>query len=133
MSGTPHEDDHGRPVLEWIVGIAAAVVVSAIVAFLTYEAVFGASRPPDLRASIERMETIEGGTLIVVAVTNRGDEAAAEVGLEAIVGGGPETVWKEIRFDYVASRAVRKGAFVAEGMAVEAADIRFRIHGYVEP
>lgn len=134
MTEPSSKNGHGRPAFEWIVGSIAAVVVCALLSFLGYEALFGDARPPDLVTSIERLEEVEGGTLVVVAVANRGDQAAAEVGVEATVqGSGPEAIRKEIRFDYVASHAVRRGAFVVEGTEVGATDVELRVHGYVEP
>lgn len=134
MSRKDSKDRNGRPTLEWIVGVVSAIVVVGILAFLSYEALFGDARPPDLVATIDRAETVEGGTLVVVTLSNRGDQAAAEIAVEASVeGDGPKRPPKEIRFDYVASHAVRRGAFVIEGPAVTAGDVRLRVHGYVEP
>lgn len=123
-----------RPGLEWIVGGLSAIVVCGIVLFLGYQALLGDTRPPDLAVTIDRVEQVEGGSLIVVAISNRGDQAASDVGLEAIVGeGGSDAVTREIRFDFVASRSVRRGAFVVKGPGVDARDVRLVIHGYVEP
>ncbi|MCV0397235.1 MAG: hypothetical protein K5872_14845 [Rhizobiaceae bacterium] len=134
MGRNEGKDRNGRPVLEWIVGVTSAIVVCAIVAFLAYEALFGDMRPPDLAATIDRVEEVGDGTLVVIAVSNRGDQAAAEVVVEATLeGGDPEASGKEVRFDYVASHAVRRGAFVIEGQAVKGGDVRLQVHGYAEP
>lgn len=123
-----------RPALEWIVGGLSSIVVCGIVLFLGYQALLGDARPPDLSVTIDRVEQVEDGSLIVVAISNRGDQAASDVGVEAIFGGsGPDQVTKEIRFDFVASRSVRRGAFVVKAPAVDARDVRLVIHGYVEP
>lgn len=128
------KDRSGRPALEWIVGIISAVLVFAVITFLGYDALFGDTRPPDLVVTIDRLEQVESGTLVVVALANRGDQAAAEITVEATVnvdGANPRR--KEIRFDYVASHAVRRGAFVVEDPAIDAADVRLTIHGFVNP
>lgn len=134
MTNNNHRNRNARPALEWVLGAFSAIVVLGILAFLTFEALFGDAQPPELVAAIDRMETVEGGTLVVVILSNRGDQAAAEIAVEATVeGDGPEWAPKEIRFDYVASHAVRRGAFVMEKPAVAAKDVRLRVQGYVEP
>jgi len=123
-----------RPYIEWVFGMISALLVAGLAGFLAYQAAFGEDRPPDLAASIERLERSGTGTLVMVMVVNHGDEAAADVGVEAVVASaGTDAIRKEIRFDYVAARAIRRGAFVVESPDVEAADIALRVHGYTEP
>jgi uncharacterized protein (TIGR02588 family) len=132
---TRHRDhQRSRPTLEWAFGIVSAVLVASLAGFLAYEAAFGEDRPPDLTATIERLERSANGTLVMVAIANHGDAAAADVGLEAVVTtGGTVALRKDIRFDYVAARAIRRGAFVVEGQDVETGDVTLEVHGYTEP
>lgn len=126
--------EKGRPAIEWVFGAASAIVVIGIVAFLAYQAAFERRRSPELAATIEKLEQVGNGTLVVIAVSNRGEEAAANVGVAAVVTrGGEQAAAKEIVFDYVAAHAVRRGAFVVEGQDVGEEDLRLTIHGYVEP
>lgn len=123
-----------RPRLEWMVGIACAVLVLGVVGFLAFEALFGDHRPPHLTAVIERLEPGSAGTLAIVTVINGGDEAAAKVGVEATVtraGQPPEQ--KDIEFDYVAAGATRSGAFVIEGQDIRMENIAVSVHGFAEP
>ena len=117
---TRHRDhQRSRPTLEWAFGIVSGLLVTALAGFLAYEAAFGEDRPPVLTATIERLERSANGTLVMVAIANHGDAAAADVGLEAVVTtGGTVVLRKDIRFDYVAARAIRRGAFVVEGQDV---------------
>lgn len=130
MNRKENKHSNGRPALEWVVGVISAIVVLGILTFLGYEALFGEARPPDLLATIDRADDIEGGTLFGVTLSNRGDQAAAEITVEATGTNFPR---KEIRFDYVPSHAVRRGAFMIEGSGVSAEDVRLHVHGYVEP
>ncbi|MDN2583828.1 hypothetical protein [Aquibium sp. ELW1220] len=132
---TDHRDHtFRRPNIEWVFGMLSALLVAGLAGFLAYQAAFGEDRPPDLAATIERLERSGNGTLVMVVVANHGDAAAADVGLEAVVtAGGTIAMRKEIRFDYVAARAIRRGAFVVEGQDVEAGDVALRVHGYAEP
>lgn len=132
MNDESGQSENTRPMIEWIFGAVSAVVVAGLLAFLAYEAAFGNDRPPDLTARIDKVESVANGTLVVVAVSNAGDAAAAQVGVEAVVPGEP-AVSKEIVFDYLPAHARRRGAFVLEGVDVAPADLRITIHGYVEP
>lgn len=128
------DDEERRPGVEWVFGLLSALLVAGLAGFLAYQAAFGENRPPDLSASIERLERSGTGTLVMVMVVNHGDEAAADVGVEAVVGSaGTDAVRKEIRFDYVAARAIRRGAFVVERRDVDAGDVALRVQGYAEP
>ncbi len=134
MSSDPKDDREDRPTLEWVVGIISAAAVAGILGFLGREAIVGETQPPNLVATIDRVDEVEQGTLIVVSLSNNGDQAAAEVTLEArFAGAGTEPAQKEIRFDYVAAHGVRQGAFIIEGPAPRPADVRLTVHGYVQP
>lgn len=127
-------DQHRRPRIEWIVGCVSAILVAVLMGHLANEALFGDTRPPDLHAIVERREAVEGGTLLIVAISNRGDRAAAEVAVEAVKVDGSHSVRREIRFDYVAARSVRRGAFLLEdGSDDDLTELRLHVQGYVEP
>ena len=134
MSGQDPGRENSRPMIEWIFGGASAILIAGVMVFLAFEAAFGDKEPPDLAVTIDRLEKVSSGTLVMVTVTNRGDNAAAEVGVETtLTMSGEVPVRKQIRFDYVAAHAVRRGAFIVEGRIEEANDIEVTIHGFVEP
>ncbi len=128
------DGDSPRPTIEWVAGVASAILVVGVAAFLAFEAVFGDGRPPDLAATIEGVERIGNGTLVWTVVANKGDEAAADVGVEALVTRvGESPARKLVRFDYIAARASRRGAFLVEGPSIQANDVQVSIQGFVEP
>lgn len=133
MNDNDNDPEPSRPIIEWVFGAVSAAIVAAVIAFLGHGALFGEGKPPDLVATMERLEKVGDGTLVVVAVANRGDSAASDVGVRAIVTGAGEAAAREIRFDYIAARASRRGAFVIEGKDVGKDDLRLAIHGFVEP
>lgn len=121
-----------RPVIEWVVGGVSGTLVGLLILFLGYQAVFGDNRPPDLVVALERIEPLETGTLVAVTVANRGDQAAAEVMVQALRTDSPGAVQRAIQFDYVAGHAVRRGAFLFPGH-LSRDDIHIEIGGYSEP
>ncbi|MEO3385336.1 hypothetical protein [Mesorhizobium sp. CAU 1741] len=128
------DDNKSRPLVEWVFGAVSAAVVAAVLVFLAHEAIFGASRPAEFTVIVDRLEELETGTLVMVTVANTGDEAAADIGVQAEISiDGQEPSTREIRFDFIAAHAVRKGAFVVEGASISQDDLRFTVLGFVEP
>lgn len=125
------KEAEGRPAVEWIVGIASAVLVAALILFLGYEALLTDTRPPELSAVVEGIEQSEKGTVVSVAVTNRGDEAASAVTVLALPREESADIPpKEIEFDYIAGGAVRHGAFV---FSRRVASVDVEVGGFTEP
>lgn len=134
MSDRHDDRTNDRPKIEWVCGAASAILIVGVIAFLAFEAAFGDGKPPDLAATIERLEDIGNGTLVWVSVTNSGGEAAADVGVEAVVAtAGAAPARKQLRFDYIAAHAVRRGAFLVQDRGVAAKDLQVTIHGFSEP
>jgi len=122
-----------RPAVEWVFGIVSAAVVAGLLLMLAYQALFGAARPPELSISIERIDRLDRGVLVAIAVANGGDMAASAVRAHASApDASGAVVRKRIEFDYVAAHAVRRGAFVFSG-PVAAEDVSVEIDGFTEP
>ncbi|MEO9341196.1 hypothetical protein ABFT80_27785 [Mesorhizobium sp. SB112] len=128
---TTLSENHGRPVIEWVLGGISAIVVSGLIVFLAYEALFGDNSPPRLVVSVDRIEQIGNGTLVTVSVSNDGDEAASAVMVVASTSGDERQ--KTIELDYIAAHAVRRGAFIFDTTSLSENDIRLEIGGFVEP
>lgn len=122
---------NGRPLIEWVFGGVSAAVVAALILFLGYQALFGDARPADLMVTIERIDRLESGAEVVVALENRGDRAASAVAVYASERGDGASR-QRIEFDYVAAHGVRRGAFIFPE-PVEAADLLVEVGGYTEP
>jgi len=132
-SGTQDRSDEGRPAIEWVVGAVSAILVACLILYLGYQALFGETRPPDLLPTVERIDQFNNGTVVMLAVANRGDEAAAAVTVFASASDASgRALRKQIEFDYIAAHAVRRGAFVFPGpISSDALDLE--IGGYTEP
>src|SRR5690606_237338 len=79
MAGAPPQ----RPVVEWVVGIASALIVAALTAYLIHRAAFDDPTPALLEVALERVETTDQGLVIRIKLTNRGDTAAAAIAVSA--------------------------------------------------
>lgn len=124
----------GRPAIEWVVGFVSAALVSCIIAFLSYEALFGGATPPDLAVSIDRVDRMRNGTLVEVIVRNDGDRTAAGVVAQVVTtGAAGQRIRKAIRFDYVPGHATRRGAFLLDDAGISPADLQLSIDGFTEP
>ena len=122
-----------RPAIEWIAGALSCAMVLALITFLLHQALFRDARPPDLSVVIEGFEHSGTGILVRIAVTNSGDEAASAVRVHAAPSGETESgMRKEVEFDYVAGRSVRRGAFVFPDAAIRG-NLDVEIDGFVEP
>jgi uncharacterized protein (TIGR02588 family) len=133
MTSDRDDKDAGKPRIEWIVGGVSAVLVACLIFFLTYEATVAETKPAKLVAAIERIDNVENGTLVVVAVTNHGDRAAGQVGVQAMLARADQPAAKAIEFDYIAGHAIRRGAFVFEQQDVAPAEIRVNVQGFTDP
>ena len=127
--GTRHATE--RPPVEWIVGALSCVVVVALAGFLLYRALSEDTPTPRLSVAVEAVEQGAGGALVRIVLSNGGDATAAGVRVRAT--RRDDGAAGEIEFDYVAGRAVRRGAFVVAGGALAPEDVVLEIVGFVEP
>lgn len=122
-----------RPAVEWVFGAVSAAGVAGLVVFLGYQALFDDSRPAALFVSVEGVERVDAGTVVTVAVANRGGETASAVTVYASApDASGRASQKQIEFDYIGAHAVRRGAVVFPG-AVAPDALRLEIGGYAEP
>lgn len=130
---TQEESDRRTPVIEWVFGAVSATLVAGLVFFLGYQALFGDARPPHLEVSIERIERIDNGVVVIIAIANRGDEAASAV---TVYASAPDisgsALQKQVEFDFVAAHSKRRGAFMfSESVTTD--DLHIEVGGYTEP
>lgn len=133
MAAARRGTERQRPVIEWVFGAVSGAIVLALLGFFAYEALFASVLPPKLQARVERLERDGATTTVFVAVSNEGDEAAADVGIEAIAATPTDPATRDLRFDYVPAKGLRRGALIFEGRDLQEADVRLVVKGYVEP
>lgn len=118
----------GRTV-EWLVGLASAAIVAAMLAYLGYQAVVDTGGTPAIELSIGEPRAVGGSDHVDVTVRNTDASTAAGVTIRATDSAGRAS--KSIEFDYVPAGSSRQGTFVLErGDAARAA---FTVDGYSDP
>lgn len=97
-------------VLEWAVAGLGFVLVTFAVGFMTFQAFTSQDLPPNIELRVVSVQDVQGGYLALLEARNRGDEAAAEVGVEGTIErGGQELETSETTFDFIPSGSVREG------------------------
>lgn len=128
--------DGSSRAVEWVVATGSTLLVGAMMIYLALQAVSGHDRPPDFAIVAESLDRIDAGTLVKVAVYNRGDVAAAEVLLIASVGAPEGTVERrEIIFDHLPAHSVRRGALIFPSISMEGIsqdNMTFQIGSYLD-
>ncbi len=119
--------------VEWVIGFASAALVAVLIGFLIYRAAIGDDRPAQLEVIVEGIDATDQGDVLRITVANRGDAAATGVVVSATDrSAGDEAVAREITFDLLAARSVRRGAFLFAG-PIRPDDVTVVIEGYTEP
>ena len=91
--------DPGRPVLQWVMAVVGAVVTLSAIAIVVWEALQPAA-PPALSARIVAVEATAAGHVATIRVQNDGDDTAAAVEIEGVLGDHTATA----SLDYVPRR-----------------------------
>lgn len=122
----------GRHPVEWAVGALSGVLVTALLAYLAWSALAAGDAPPSLRATVERIASVNDGFHVMVAVANAGDETAADVAVAGTLSGGGGEETGEFRIDYLPSGSMRHGTLVFSRDPRQG-ELRIAITGYSEP
>ncbi|HYJ79902.1 MAG TPA: hypothetical protein VEW03_09895 [Longimicrobiaceae bacterium] len=98
---------------EWVVAGIGALLVSAVIAFLAYEAVTFEGSPPDIVVRVDSVSHVGGGYLVHLQARNRGGTTASSVGIEAelrTAAGEVET--RSVDIDYIPAHSLRHAGVV---------------------
>ncbi len=97
-------------VLEWVVAGLGFVLVAFAVGFMAFQAFTSQDLPPNVELTLVSVQDVRGGYLALIEARNRGDEAAAELGVEGTIErNNQEVETSETTFDFVPSGSVREG------------------------
>ncbi|RCS25112.1 TIGR02588 family protein [Phyllobacterium salinisoli] len=119
--------------VEWIVGAISMLIISGLLGFLLYDAIFAPSEPPRFTYDIGKTKRTDGTFRIPVAITNRGTETAAGVHLRGTLErNGAVVETSEIEFDYVPRNSMRDGVLFFSADP-DTAHLRLMVVGYDNP
>lgn len=120
-----------RPAIEWIFGAISAAAVACLMLFLFYRALVPDGERERLTVTVERIEPLANGVAVQIRLVNAGGDPIAGASVLAIAADGSfET--REIGFDFVAARSVRRGVFLLPA-GVDGGAASFEVGGYVVP
>ncbi len=110
---------NGRSAAEWITLVIGAGLILGLVGLVTYLQLSGGNQPPIVTAAplAQEIRRAEGVYFLPVAVSNRGDQTAEDVMIQAeLVTSGGTSESSEFTIDFLA------GGETAEGTVVFSAD-----------
>lgn len=101
--------------IEWLTGGICALLVAAMIGWISYDAVTSAGGAPQLSVSIlsQRASPAGGGYEVSFTVENRGKRTAASVPVKGEVLNGDTVIeTQEITFDYVPAQSSATGTLL---------------------
>ena len=109
------EERNGRSVAEWTTLIIGVVLIVGLVGLVTYLYVSGGNQPPAIVATPldQEIRHEEGAYFLPIAVTNRGDQTAEDVMIQAELAAGQEAPeMSEFTIDFLAGGETEEGTAV---------------------
>jgi uncharacterized protein (TIGR02588 family) len=128
-----HRERHDPHWIEWLTGIASAILIAGMLGWLGWEAVTREATPPDL--SIERLATekVKAGYRVVFDISNAATTTAASVTVIGRLTEGERTIEENhVIFDYVAAESKTTGAILFENDPA-GRTMTLRPAGYADP
>jgi uncharacterized protein (TIGR02588 family) len=96
--------------IEWTVFAASLLVIAAMLALLTREAVLSKDLPPDVRVTLGTPSPSSGGFSVPVTVANDGDQTAEQARVEVSLWAGEQEVeTSELTIAFVPGHSRREG------------------------
>jgi uncharacterized protein (TIGR02588 family) len=111
IGGTANRETGAIPPAEWAVAAVGLVLVIAVVSILSWENLRGRGKPPDIRLSIDQIQTSSsGGFLVQVEVENAGEETASGLKVRGMLDNEQASVQEsaEAELDFLPGASKRK-------------------------
>lgn len=133
ISRRPHSERPDPHWVEWVTGIASAVLVIAMIAWVGYEAWTAEDKPPEFSITVTGIGPVPGGHRVEFEIANLAGRTAATVSVRGEVMDGQRIIEDaEVVIDYVPAKSKSSGAL----MFLEdpgRREIRMRAVGYSDP
>lgn len=119
--------------IEWLTGIVSALLVAAMLGWLTWEAFTRAATPPDLAVTVLTTEKTSAGYRVSFDIYNTATTTAAAVTVVGRLTEGNRVIEEnEVTFDYVAAESKSKGAILFQNDP-EGCTLDIHPVGYTDP
>ncbi len=119
--------------IEWLTGIVSALLVAAMLGWLTWEAFTRQATPPDLVVTVLTTEKTTAGHRVAFDIYNTATTTAAAVTVIGRLTDGDRVIEEnDVTFDYVAAESKSNGAILFQN---DPAGHTVDIHpaGYTDP
>jgi uncharacterized protein (TIGR02588 family) len=131
--GAPIKGAPTTSVSEWIVAIASAALVVALLGFLVYEGVRSPRTPPEVTVEVDSIQRAGPGYLVLFRAKNSGHTTAAEVLVEGELEGESGKVERsETTIDYVPAGGEQRGGLYFN-RDPRRSRLRLKAHGFRDP
>lgn len=119
--------------IEWLTGLVSSLLVLAIIAWVSYEAVNGTDTPADLRVDIVSVEKTGAAWRVLFDLSNSGETTAASVEVRGTLADRGRLIEEAaVTFDYVAARSLARGTLIFS-QDPNNHDFNIRAVGFTEP
>lgn len=128
-----HRERHDPHWVEWLTGLASALLVAGMLGWIGWEAFTREATPPDLSITVLTTEKTGAGHRVTFDIANSGTTTAASVTVIGRLTEGEKVVEENhVVFDYVAAESKSTGAILfARDPTGRRVDIRAA--GYTDP
>jgi uncharacterized protein (TIGR02588 family) len=131
--GSDHAAAPDIPVAEWIAAALGLAIVLIAIAFLSYQAIHGASLPPEITVAVRSIEPQQSGYLVQARVINTGRATASQLIVEGtLMTTTGEEQRSQVTLDYLPGGSERRaGLFFTTDP--RKGKLQIRAIGYQDP
>ena len=120
------------PAAEWIASGIGLLLVGATIGYLVYASLAKKELPPDVQVEVLSVVPLRQGFLAQFRATNHGDQAASDVHITGVHGGGSDAEESQAVIDFLPAQSEKNGGlFFTPEPSRESLSIR--ASGYQEP
>lgn len=131
--GKGHTERHDPHWVEWLTGIASAIIVAGLTGWLAFEAATRSGEPPALSIVTGEVTRSDQGFRVMFEIRNLAPTTAAAVTVAGEVRDDGRVVERaEVTFDYVPAESKVDGALIFE-TDPDGRDLVVRPTGFTDP
>ena len=128
-----HRERHDPHWIEWLTGLLSALLITALLGWVAWEAFTRQATPPELSISVLTTERASGGYRVTFDIHNTATTTAAAVSVVGRLLEGEKVIEEhQVIFDYVAAESKATGAILFHADPA-GRHIDIRAAGYTDP